>query len=83
MKKIKKELIKSIADPSACHYVNDNINPSDYTRDENNIRIPTNVDPNVIRVMDDIIDNNNEYLNNITANKLQAAPAFVKIEPAL
>lgn len=63
-----KELIKCIVDPSEGQYVNDNINMSDYTRDENNIGILTNVDPN-IWVMNYIINNNNESLNNITVNE--------------
>ena len=36
-----------MVDPSEGQYVNDNINMSDYTRDENNIGILTNVDPNI------------------------------------
>ena len=64
----KKEPIKSTVEPSDGQNVNDSINPSNYTRDENNVGVPTNVEPDVIRVMNDIIIINNETLNNITSN---------------
>ena len=79
----KKELIKSTVEPSDGQNVNDNINPSDCTRDENNVGVPTNVDPDVIRVMNDIIITINETLNNITSNEPKVAhSAPFKIEPS-
>ena len=79
----KKEPIKSTVEPSDGQNVNDSINPSNYTRDENNVGVPTNVEPDVIRVMNDIIIINNETLNNITSNEPKVAhPAPFKIEPS-
>ena len=48
MKKKKKELLRLVVDPLDGEYVNKDINPSDYTKDDNNNTIPTNTDSSVL-----------------------------------
>ena len=52
----KKELLKSVIDPLDGQYVNNNITPSDYTRDDNNNPVQTGAESPVLRVINDIIN---------------------------
>ena len=79
-KENKKELVKAAADPWDGQYVNVNINPSDYTRDDNNITIPGNIPASVTRVIYDIINNNNEILDEAMVKETVTEPTYVTVQ---
>ena len=68
-KQNKKELLKSVVDPLDREYVK-HINLSDYTRDDNNNAVTTNIDPFVLRVINDV-NNNNEINDDVTVKDIK------------
>ena len=50
-----KDLIRSITDPSDGILTNENITPSDYTRNDNNEPVQPQLDPGVINVMQEMV----------------------------
>ena len=63
-----KELIKAMKYPLDGQVVNDKITVSDYTRDKNNIGIPTNISPNTKKIFDDIIEKTNQNISDEIIN---------------
>ena len=76
----KTELLKSVTDPLDGQYVNDNITPSDYTRDDNNNPVQTGTESPVLRVINDIINNYNEINNEVTVTDIKVQPESVVVE---
>ena len=72
-----KELIKAMIYPLDGQVVNDKITLSDYTRDKNNIGIPTNISPNTKKIFDDITEKNNQ---NISDEIINSEEPNIKIE---
>ena len=54
-KKDQKDLIRSITDPADGILTNENITPSDYTRNDNNEPVQPQIDPGVINVMQEMV----------------------------
>ena len=81
-KQNKKELLKSVVDPLDREYVKHYINLSDYTSDDNNNAVTTNIDPFVLRVINDV-NNNNEINDEVTVKdiKTEAEPVTVQETP--
>ena len=76
----KKELLKSVTDPLDGKYVNDNITPPDYTRDDNNNPVQTGTESPVLSVINDIINNYNEINNEVTVTDVKVQPESVVLE---
>ena len=77
--KNKKNLLKSVVNPLDRQYVNNGINPSDYTRDDNNNAIHTKIDPSVLHVMNFIINNSNEINDEVTVTDTKTDPGPVTV----
>ena len=78
----KNQLLKSVVNPLDRQYVNDDITPSDYTRDDNNNSIPTNIDLAALRVINDIINTNNEINEEVSVTDIKTEPEPIVIEEA-
>ena len=78
--KNKKNLLKSVVDPLDRQYVNNGINPSDYTRDDNNNAMHTKIDPSVLHVMNFIINNSNKINDEVTVTDTKTDPEPVTVQ---
>ena len=65
------DLIKTALDPLDRQYANDTITSADYNRTEYNEPLPPQVDPNVLKIISEIVHNTNAFVNEPDPNLLQ------------